>query len=832
MNSISIVQGVNYGKYSFFKDTGLIYKIDDGFTAVTGYTQKDIDDGLTMLDLVPKSDLNEYIDMVNKSLVGKDECYLEHKITKKNGECIYVLCYGHDSFDDRLNKLISNVLIADVTDSIKAKQGYSYVQDMFNKAMDNVPCGIAMYGISRVDQHFSIEAMFVNSYYWKLYGYDSENDFLNSAKAIGQILDRDSYKTFKDSMMNCYDNRIDLFNGEYKSVKKDGSYIWCSYRCRLYYDNKFNMPTLYVVVSNITEFKKKVNLLNIQNERYLLIQKVTNELYFEYNFLNDTITLPENVETYCTNKAKSNVIHKFIEDMETSGIVHPQYQSTLVEEFKKTLNDDAGKSYTFRMKLYPNNEEYQWCRADYIAIKDEADNTIGVFGKIVDISENYTLKNKIESDKNTIRILSSTDTLTGLLNKTSFCNRFDNIISKLEISSNTCCAMISADINDFSYVNDNFSYEAGNNMLIEYAEVLKRQDIFLLTCRIYSDYFYCFVYSHDITRDELLTKLKDINYEFDSTQKKNYPAGSICICAGVYFLESNAVNSTICMDNSNLARRSIKGHKFHKLAIYNQEMHTKRSREKAIGSELNTAIANGKLELFLQPKFNVKTKKIIGAEALSRWRNDDGSLRSPATFIPVLEKLGYIVQLDFYMFERVLICMKKWKDDGINLIPISINFSRVNNNYEDFVDRIINLTDAYEIPHNLIEIEITESAFANNNTILMTNMKRLQDNGFKIDIDDFGIGYSSLSVILDAPIDIVKIDKKFVDDVEVSKKKQDFVRQLCILISTTNKDIIFEGVELQQQADFLSDCGFYMVQGWLFDKAIHQNEFEKKYIYV
>ena len=114
----------------------------------------------------------------------------------------------------------------------------------------------------------------------------------------------------------------------------------------------------------------------------------------------------------------------------------------------------------------------------------------------------------------------------------------------------------------------------------------------------------------------------------------------------------------------------------------------------------------------------------------------------------------------------------------------------------------------------------------------MTNMKRLQDNGFKIDIDDFGIGYSSLSVILDAPIDIVKIDKKFVDDVEVSKRKQDFVRQLCILISTTNKDIIFEGVELQQQADFLSDCGFYMVQGWLFDKAIHQNEFEKKYIYV
>jgi sensor c-di-GMP phosphodiesterase-like protein len=134
------------------------------------------------------------------------------------------------------------------------------------------------------------------------------------------------------------------------------------------------------------------------------------------------------------------------------------------------------------------------------------------------------------------------------------------------------------------------------------------------------------------------------------------------------------------------------------------------------------------------------------------------------------------------------------------------------------------------VAQNFIELEITESAFSENSKSMLENMRILRDKGFKVDIDDFGIGYSSLSFLLDAPIDVVKVDKLFVDNIDVSSRHREYLKQMCILINTTKKNIIFEGVETESQADFLNSCGFDYAQGWLFDKAINITEFEKKYI--
>ena len=365
---------------------------------------------------------------------------------------------------------------------------------------------------------------------------------------------------------------------------------------------------------------------------------------------------------------------------------------------------------------------------------------------------------------------------------------------------------------------------------MELANLLSSQEDFILNCRLYSDYFYCLIYS-DKSKDELIANVNRIFDSFNLKQKLRYSASNMSICAGIFFINDGSLDSTVGMDNCNLARLSIKGDTFTSLAIFDDELRLKRSREKSLIFELNEALKNNKIEVFLQPKFNMKTFDIIGAEALVRWRNNDGSLRSPVTFVPVLEKLGHIVQLDFYVFEQVLKLMDKWKKDGIKCIPISVNFSRIHNNYDNFVEKVLQVANKYDVDKSLIELEITESAFTENNTALLNNIKVLRSLGFKINIDDFGIGYSSLSVLLDASVDVVKLDKKFIDDLMNSTKKQTFLKQLCILISTTNKNIIFEGVELSEQAKFLCSCGFYMAQGWLFDKAIPSSEFERKYIY-
>jgi diguanylate cyclase (GGDEF)-like protein len=482
----------------------------------------------------------------------------------------------------------------------------------------------------------------------------------------------------------------------------------------------------------------------------------------------------------------------------------------------------------FRIKLY-QTAEYTWCKFHYMVNQDADGNVVGLFGKILDSNENHLLKDEIKRNQDVIEILSSKDTVTMLENKTSFCQKFDKMLPTLNVSKN-CCAIVSIDINGFSYINDNFGYDAGNDMLIEYANLISEQTFYILSSRIYSDYFYCLAYTNT-PRDEFVEKVESINEKFGVQQKQKYPASEISICAGIYFINNNSLNSIICMDNCDLARRSIKNDKSTNICVYSEKLRDNRSREKVIPSELNDAITNEKIELFLHPKFDMKTFKIIGAEALSRWRNDDGSYRSPITFIPTLERLGYVVQLDFYIYEQVLKTMKRWKDNGISLIPISVNFSRVHNNHKNFVDRVLELADKYTIDRDLIEIEITESAFAESDLALLENIKRLRSLGFKIDIDDFGIGESSLSTLLDVPVDIIKLDKKFIDNLNESRRQQNFLKQLCLLIQTSNKHIIFEGVEQQNQADFLCDCGFYMAQGWLFDKAICVSEFEKKYIH-
>ncbi len=827
MESNINILDVTYGKYTFRQDTGKIVQIDDGFTKITGYTKEDIENiGLKMLDLIPQEDLSDYVTAVEKNLSVYNECYLEHQIIKKDGTKMYVLCYGRDTFSEEFNCDVGKIIIADVTDMVEIKGILNKVQEMFNHTVDNVPSGIAIYEVKE-DKH--IIPILANKSCVDILDFDDEDMVLSGYNSSEIFFKEEDYYELLDAFKRLANFDITEYKHQYEIVNKNHEPLWIDFNLKICSSDDGN-PKIYLVMSDVTGIRNQLAMIDYQNQRYELIQNLTNELYFEYDLESDTITLPNNVDTIFTGKDKTNTLTNFFGEV-VKKLLNPKDGDKFRVVAMDAIKNNQDGYYEFKMKIYPTDVNYQWYRADYIVTQDINGQGNGLFGKIVDVNENHVLKREIVKKQNVIDRISSIDTITGLLNKTSFCNKFDETIKTLDLNEK-CCAIISADINDFSYVNDNFSYEAGNNMLIEYADLLSNQEIYLLCCRVYCDFFYCLAYT-DMSREELLNAINESNDVFNVRQKKNYPAGDIRICAGIYFIESNDVISTICMDNCDLARRSIKGDKLHtKVAIYNNEMRNKRSREKAIASELNDAISKGKIEVFLQPKFNMETFKIIGAEALSRWRNNDGTLRAPFTFIPILENLGYVVELDFYVYEQVLKLMHKWSEQGVKLMPISVNFSRVHTNYENFVSRIISLADKYQVDRSYIEIEITESAFAENTDVLINNMNRIRDAGFKIDIDDFGIGYSSLGILLDTPVDIIKIDKKFIDDLNSSSFKQNFLKQLCILINTTNKEIIFEGVELKEQSKFLCDCGFYMAQGWLFDKAIPISEFESKYIYT
>ena len=490
-------------------------------------------------------------------------------------------------------------------------------------------------------------------------------------------------------------------------------------------------------------------------------------------------------------------------------------------EIVKARNEIVSGSVEYRTLAF--DDDYTWHKLQYASVKNENGIISNIYGRICSIETEQMLKRRIDSDKKLIEKLSERDLITGLYNRHTFKEKASKYIQNIE--DKRCYAIVYSDINDFSYVNENFGYDAGNRMLNDFADVIRESEVLIYSCRIYSD-FYVGLYAAE-SRDKLIKAINKRNQNFATLQKAHYPASDINIS-----IPNKNVDITIAMDNANLARRSVKGSDDVLCGIYSERMRKERLRDQSIASEVKTAMEQGMIELFLQPKFDLMTRDIIGAEALARWKNTDGSYKMPYEFIPVLERVGLIIEFDFYMYEQVLKAFVKWKNEGRRLVPISVNFSRVHSSRDNFVDRVNSMADAYGVDKRLIEIEITESAFVEDVNIMIRYMSKLREYGFKIDIDDFGIGYSSLSVLLNAPVDIVKVDKVFIDNIATNLLEREYVRQICRLIATTHKEVIFEGVETEEQANFLSSIGYKMAQGWLFDKAIPVKEFEDKYISI
>lgn len=605
---------------------------------------------------------------------------------------------------------------------------------------------------------------------------------------------------------------------------KEGVKVFVESYTSLEYDSKCCHNILNIMMSDVSEHRRRDAQIKMQNQRYKIIEENTDEIYFDYDVTTDIMHLPKK---YFSQVSQKYNLAKYWSSNIPKVCVHPDDYENYKEQWTKCLTTQQTCTIEYRTRLFSTDGSYQWFRLPIHSITDDNGKVVSIFGRIYPISREKELSEKISTDQQVIHKLSTTDHLTGLYNRNTF-----KILAteKLEhYDEKKVYAVVYSDINDFSYINDNFGYDEGNRVLKDFARLIEGESDDSISCRIYSDFFITFTVKN--SQDEIISRVKQFNEIFTSHQNEKYPSSDIHVSSGIYFFTKNGKRDiTIAIDNANLARRSVKGSKDVPCGIYSETLRRKRTHEQTIASELHAAIENGYIEAFLQPKFSLTDRKIIGAEALSRWRNQDGSYKLPYEFIDVLEKVGYITELDFFIYETILKRMKKWKEEGKELYPISINFSRIHMMKSNFVENIIATADKYDIDKSLIEIEITESAFASDSKAMINTLTKLRDSGFKIDIDDFGIGYSSLSMLMNAPIDTVKVDKLFIDNIVSSELHREYVKQICILISTTKKNVVFEGVETEEQADFLSTWGYNIAQGWLFDKALSIDDFEKKYL--
>ena len=250
--------------------------------------------------------------------------------------------------------------------------------------------------------------------------------------------------------------------------------------------------------------------------------------------------------------------------------------------------------------------------------------------------------------------------------------------------------------------------------------------------------------------------------------------------------------------------------------------------ERRIEDDMEKALDNHEFQVYLQPKYSTKAEVLSAAEALVRWIHPVLGFISPGKFIPIFERNGFILQLDDYMLMEVARLQAGWASQGKKLVPISVNVSRAHFAEDNLAEHICSIVDKFSVPHEFIELELTESAFFDDKAVLLATVRKLKDFGFKVSMDDFGAGYSSLNSLKELPLDIIKLDAEFFRSVDDIERSNLIVGQTISLAKKLGMEIVAEGIETRDQVDFLAKQDCDLIQGFYFSKPLPVAEFEER----
>lgn len=445
---------------------------------------------------------------------------------------------------------------------------------------------------------------------------------------------------------------------------------------------------------------------------------------------------------------------------------------------------------------------------------------IAVLAAFIVLLLGYILLSTMETSRR-----ADVDSLTGGRNKRKFIKDSHKAAKKFE-PENLAVAVL--DIDKFKFVNERIGFDEGSRVLTRLhntiSDNIKKGEVF---ARIVNDSFA--ITMINASDGELMTRLNEIFAEF-ARRNSAHISVPITFSAGICRLgeckQKGVVDPNIAIDRCAIAKKSVKDKRGNGIAFYDGKIRDKELREKDYENEMPNALKNHEFYCFLQPKYGTKSRHIEGAEALIRWQSKEFGFVYPSDFIPLSEKNGFVVELDFFILEEVCRLMRKWLDSGLEPVVISVNQSRLHLDEPDYIGKLRDIVDKYNIPYKYIELELTESVFTDNAELMIKTMQKLHDVGFKLSIDDFGSGYSSLNMLKDMPADVVKIDREFFNTTANTQKGRAVISSVVDLANKLNMKVISEGVETEEQVEFLSEIGCHMVQGFFFAKPMTVKDFE------
>ncbi len=545
---------------------------------------------------------------------------------------------------------------------------------------------------------------------------------------------------------------------------------------------------------------------DFMEEMYLAAVRQLRTIVFEINYITgQKYCSPLFMEIFGVDTIRND---DFTADEATAKIV---YQDDI--ELYRTLFLNRQGERVVTCRFVTKDGTINWYKVTLQYDRDEAGELVKVIGTMKDVSD------EIRSSA-ALRYQRDFDSLTGAPNS----QKFDEEVTRiLEWDNGHKHALVEFDIEKFKLINDLFGMRVGDLVLIHIADCLKELvTVPNIYCRMHSDVFcICITYETkgDIIRFiEKLKKRIETN-EFNFEVKTSY---------GVYLPEENHILAVNLMcDRAALAKKRIKDSAMQFCAFYDEEYRNEILKNNQIEAEMELALKEHQFVMYLQPKFNLENGEIVGAEVLARWKHPEKGMIQPNDFIPLFERNGFIMKLDEYMWEEACKAIQSWKNAGRKRFPVSVNVSRYHI-YNHKIESILeNLLTKYDLNPGDLSLEITETMFFDNSNELYFLLNRLQEMGFRLEVDDFGSGYSSLNMLRNVPVDVIKIDKGFLDDTLNSEKGKIVIRHTIAMAKELQLQIIAEGVETTEHVNFLKGSNCDVAQGFFFAKPMPLEEFNK-----
>ena len=407
------------------------------------------------------------------------------------------------------------------------------------------------------------------------------------------------------------------------------------------------------------------------------------------------------------------------------------------------------------------------------------------------------------------------DPLTGLYSKEFFFKKVEDYLA--DHPGQRFMFWVS-DIQGLKVINEKYGFEIGDAVLRAMSDYgVRHTPGFIFGGRIEGDKLAGLV--EERSTQEMMATLEE------NDSQTPFPVPNVVIKHGIYRIDvKQNVTPRGMYDRAMLALQKIKSRYGVNLAEYNDELRQDLLIKQMILGSADDALKDNQFKVYYQPKHDFRSDRTCGAEGLVRWQHPDIGFMNPILFISLFEQNGFITKMDFYVWEEICKTLKKWERDGVPVVPVSINVSRRDFEVPDLAGRIMELVDSYDIPHDMVHVEVTESAYSDDPAKITETVKRLHDNGFVIEMDDFGTGYSSLIALSSMDLDVLKLDKSIIENDNPGSEKNilEFSMRLAKMLHLKT---VAEGVETREQMERISELGGDYVQGYYYSKPLPADEF-------